>query len=96
MSINIDTEFIVDYSDETPKRLVRLTMDLDAVESIRRATYEAGDYGKHVGAPQQAIDMAYALSSFLRNVEKELSVPSLFSLAEFKATNPPVDVDRWL
>lgn len=94
MSHNIDTEFIVDYTDDAPKRLVRLTMDADAIAELRRATYAAGDYGTHAGAPQQGVDMAYALSSFLRHVEKELSVPSLFSVEEFKATNPKPD--SWL
>ena len=89
MSHKIETDFIVDYTEEEPRRLVRLVMDLDAVSAIRRGLYQAGDCGTYMGASQTVIDEAYGLSSFLRNVEKELSVPSLFSLDEFKATNPP-------
>lgn len=91
MPHKIETDFIVDYSEEEPRRLVRLVMDVDAVATLRRCLYAAGDYGKYLSAPQSGVDEAYGLSAFFRNVETELSAPSLFSLEEFKATNPQRD-----
>ena len=88
MTHKIETDFIVDYSNEQPKRLVRLTMDLAALSALRRSIYEGADYGQYVGAPREHVATAHGLADFLRRAETELEQPSLFALDEFKATNP--------
>lgn len=87
MTYKIETDFIVDYSDDEPKRLVRLTMDAASLSALRRSIYEGADYGQYAGAAPDQTATAYGLADFLRRVETELSQPSLFSLDEFKATN---------
>lgn len=92
MSHRIEAEFLVDYTGETPERKVRLTLDLASVKAIQQAAYAGGHYGLSVaGAPNQGIEEAFELSAFFRRLMNELESPSLFSMQEFKDTNPPRD-----
>lgn len=84
----IETDFLMDYTEEEPRRLVRFTMDLNAVSSIRHTIYSAGDHGQHVHAPKVEVEGAFALAHFLGRVQTELEARSLFSMEEFKATKP--------
>lgn len=85
---SVETEFIIDYTEEEPRRLVRFTMDEEAVLCIRHIIYQAGNHGQHVNAPLPEIQRAYEIAQYLRGVEVELSSRSLFSMDEFKATKP--------
>ena len=85
---SVETEFIIDYSGEEPRRLVRFTLDEEAVFSIRHLIYQAGNHGQYVNAPQSEVQGAYGIADYLRGVEVELNSRSLFSMEEFKATKP--------
>lgn len=95
MTRKIATDFIVDYSDDEPKRLVQLTLDLDTVQALRHGLYAASHYGElSAGAWEPVLVEAMDLSMFFRRVETELEQPSLFTMEEFKATNPRLE--SWL
>ena len=84
----IEAEFIMDYTQDDPRRLVRFTMDKSAVATLRHMIYTAGTYGEHTGVQRQQTENAFAMAAFLGRVETELGSRSLDSMEDFKASKP--------
>lgn len=93
MAHKIKVEFIVDYTEDDPRRLVSLTLDAAALAAFRRCTYNGAVYLQHSGHQPAAAAEAMELSDTLGRIHRELLLPSLFSMDEFKATNT---ADKWV
>lgn len=88
MAHNIEADFIMDYSEDEPQRLVRLTLDADTVRKFKHSLTEGGDFGMSTMRADAAMQ-AYSLATLMGNLLTELESRSLFSREEFKATAPP-------
>lgn len=89
----IEVQFVVDHTEDDPRRLVSLTMDTGTLAAIRECVYNGAVYVQAFGQQPAAAAKAMELSDVLSRIERELNLPSLFSLDEFKATNT---ADKWV
>lgn len=87
MAHSITAEFILDYEGEEPKRLVRMTLDSDAVAFLLTACTRYADTAMLIREGDIA-EEAYGFAQLMFNIQKELESRSLFSQEEFKATKP--------
>lgn len=92
MAHNIEADFIMDYSKDEPRRLVRLTLDADTVRKFQHSFHEGGDFGMSTMRADVAMQ-AYAYSTLMGNILTELESRSLFKYEEFKATGPQPGVN---
>ena len=85
--IMYDTEMVLDLSGDYPERQARITLNVDDVAEFRRACYDAGNYNRHHTFNLLDATLFDAMFDFLQRVEKQLMMPSLAGMEEWKATS---------
>lgn len=87
MAHKIEAEFVMDFAEDEPKRLVRLTLDATTAREMQEAFRDGGDHNMSVVDPARAMQ-AYGFATFMGRLADELGARSLFSQEEFKSFDP--------